>query len=385
MTPKTTYPSEMRTFTDPLTGRAIRQLTSDPGHDSVHLYFTENSFLRGGSGIIFQSDRDTPGCANAFRMDLPSGQIHRITAFITPGTMYALTKTPDGSKLLFWRERDVVLMDVATGSMQALYTLPEGFARGRLSLSCDGKTVAIQSNEDVRVEHGINYAGFAEKMYRVKRSRILTVPSDGSEEARVVVRDTAEGGHLQFSPVNPHLAMFCHEGPWHIVQQRIYLLDIRTGELWPCFRQEAKDSVGHEFFTRDGLVFFDNRGPGHDGTITSSREQAVAQALAEPSGFIPYVGVADESGAVLRTYPLPYYFNHYHANPEATLLVADGVDDLSLIRLDTPEPELLPLCHHGTSWHGQHTHCHPTFSWDGKQILYASDSSGKVQLYLVEP
>jgi len=43
------------------------------------------------------------------------------------------------------------------------------------------------------------------------------------------------------------------------------------------------------------------------------------------------------------------------------------------------------LCHHKTSWHTQTSHCHPTWSWDGSRILYASDDGGRVNLYIVEP
>jgi oligogalacturonide lyase len=43
------------------------------------------------------------------------------------------------------------------------------------------------------------------------------------------------------------------------------------------------------------------------------------------------------------------------------------------------------LCNHKTSWHTQSAHCHPTWSWDGSRILYASDYGGKVNLYMVEP
>ena len=50
-----TWPSEIRTFTDEKTGRTIKQLTSTD--NNVHLYFTENSFVRGKNEIIFRSDR----------------------------------------------------------------------------------------------------------------------------------------------------------------------------------------------------------------------------------------------------------------------------------------------------------------------------------------
>ena len=50
-----------------------------------------------------------------------------------------------------------------------------------------------------------------------------------------------------------------------------------------------------------------------------------------------------------------------------------------------PEARPVVLCNHGTSWHTQSAHCHPTWSWDGSRILYASDFGGRVNLYLVRP
>jgi oligogalacturonide lyase len=170
------------------------------------------------------------------------------------------------------------------------------------------------------------------------------------------------------------------------VTQRIWLLDFSSREVWPCFRQDEQDSVGHEFWTRDGYIFFDNRGPGHDGTITSDRTQAVATNVqVNQNAMIPFVGLADRKGNVVKRIDMPFYCNHYHANPDNTVLVGDDVDDLVLIDISGKEAKLQVLCNHKTSWHTQSAHCHPTWSWDGKQILYASDCDGRVNLYLVKP
>lgn len=156
-------------------------------------------------------------------------------------------------------------------------------------------------------------------------------------------------------------------------------------EAYPCFRQEEQDSVGHEFWTRDGFVFFDDRGPGHDGTITSNRTQAVATSVAvNENSMVPFVGLADINGNVVRKVDMPYYCNHYHANPDNTMLVGDDVDDLVLIDISSGVAKLTTLCNHKTSWHDHPAHCHPTWSWDGKRILYASDFGGRVNLYLLD-
>jgi oligogalacturonide lyase len=100
--------------------------------------------------------------------------------------------------------------------------------------------------------------------------------------------------------------------------------------------------------------------------------------------MIPYVGVMDRWGKLIRRIDMPYYCNHYHANPDNSVLVGDDVDALVLIDIAGEAASLETLCYHGTSWHTQNSHCHPTWSWDGKRILYASDKGGQVQLYLIE-
>ncbi len=379
-----TYPSEMQVFSDPLTGRKIVKLTNSPDCDNVHLYFTENAFTRGGKEIFFTSDRDTPGIDNVFTVNRVTGIITRITAYTDVG-ISQLTKDPSSTVILYNHGRDVVLHSLVTGEKQVLYTFPEDFRPGRLSLNCDHTMVGALMNEDVQVEHGINYAGFEEKMYKVKRSRIIFIPlKDGKAGTPYTgVRDTCELGHLQFSPTDPNLCMYCHEGPWHLIMQRIFIVDTDTLEVFPCFRQNKEDSVGHEFWTRDGKVFFDNRGPGHDGTVTSHRTQAVAKEPAI-SGFIPYVGLADRAGALLEKTLLPHYCNHYHCGSDPNILVGDEVDDLVRIELSLDGPRITKLCRHGTSWYGQKSHCHPTVSWEDDAVLYASDSGGKVQLYLMD-
>ena len=123
--------------------------------------------------------------------------------------------------------------------------------------------------------------------------------------------------------------------------QRIWLLDFAAREACPCFRQTEEDSVGHEFWTQDGYIFFDDRGPGHDGTITSDRTQAVAKDVqVNQNAMIPFVGLADRKGNVVKRIDMPFYCNHYHANPDNTVLVGDDVDDLVLVDISGKEAKL---------------------------------------------
>lgn len=382
------WQSEIREFNDEKTGRTIRQLTSKG--NNVHLYFTENSFDVQKDEIIFRSDRasgeerkphENP-LYNLFRMDLGSGQIEQLTD--EGQAIESVTKTADSRIVVYVSGNQVKKLDTETGKVSVVYSETEGYTLGAPSISRNRRYIAFCRNEDVKVTGGPNYAGFKERYYLVKDGRITLAYLDGSGWFDVF-KDTHQVGHFQFCPDDSTLGTYCHEGPWNLVTQRIWILDFVAREARPCFRQQEHDSIGHEFWTQDGYIFFDNRGPGHDGTITSDRTQAVATEVAvKQSEMIPFVGLADRYGNVVGRIDMPYYCNHYHANPENTILVGDDVDDLVLIDISGQKAELEVLCNHKTSWHTQSSHCHPTWSWDGKRILYASDAGGRVNLYLLD-
>jgi oligogalacturonide lyase len=387
------WPSEMTTFTDELTGRKITRLTTTG--NNVHMYFTENSFVQGKNEIIFQSDRasgedkaphEDPQYS-IFRLNLDSGEIEQIGDDVVRSA-HAVTKTPDGQLIAYNTLDEVKVLNRDTGETKLIYKETGSFSMGSVpSIAPNRRYVAFCRNEHTPAPihyHGANYAGFKERFYAIKDGRITLAYVDGSGSFDVF-KDTHQVGHFQFSPDDSTLGMFCHEGPWNLVTQRIWFLDFISREARPCFRQDEIDSIGHEFWTQDGYVFFDNRGPGHDGTITSDRTQAVVKEVAvNQNEMIPFVGLMDRYGKLVRKIDMPYYCNHYHANPDNSVLVGDDVDNLVLVDICEPNKPIQVLCNHKTSWHTQSSHCHPTWDWDGQRILYASDYGGRVQLYLLE-
>jgi oligogalacturonide lyase len=389
-----TWNSEIRQLKDDKTGRTIQQLTSTG--NNVHLYFTENSFDAHHPEIIFRSDRASgqdraphqEPLYNLFRLDLETGQIVQLTD--EPVSVGGVTKTPDSRLVVYVTGQKVRQLDTVTGEISTVYEEMGAFRLGAPSISANRRYIAFCRNETVEVPRGPNYTGFKDHYYLVKDGRVTLAYLDGTCPGGAawfdVFKDTHWLSHFQFSPDDPTIASFCHEGPWHLVTQRIWVLDFVSHQAWPCFRQGEQDSIGHEFWTQDGYLFFDDRGPGHDGTITSDRTQAVAADVAvKASTMVPFVGLADRHGNLIKRIDMPYYCNHYHANADNSVLVGDDVDELVLIDISGPEAKLEVLCGHGTSWHTQSSHCHPTWSWDGGQILYASDQGGRVNLYLVKP
>lgn len=387
------WESEIRTFTDEKTGRTLKQLTTTG--NNVHMYFTENSFVQGKNEIIFQSDRASgenkapheDPCYSIFRMNLDTGVIEQLSDDKVRAP-HSVTKTPDGQLIAYTTDHEVKVLNMDTGKTTVVYQETGSYKMASVpSIASNRRYLAFCRNEAAEAPihyHGANYSGFKERFYAIKDGRITLAYIDGSGSFDVF-KDTHQVGHFQFSPVDPTLGMFCHEGPWNLVTQRIWFLDFISREVRPCFRQDEQDAIGHEFWTQDGHVFLDNRGPGHDGTITSDRTQAVVKEVAvNENTMIPFVALMDRDGNLVRKIDLPYYCNHYHANPDNTLLIGDDLDDLVLIDISGEKASHQVMCHHKTSWHTQSSHCHPTWDWDGSRILYASDFGGRVQLYLLE-
>ena len=375
------FAAERRFYKDEKTGREVCQLTTHA--NNYHLYFTDNSFSTGDQEIYFLSDRSAsqPGIFNIFKMDLHSGKITQMTDE-KAGINHRMTKTPDSELVVYTAGNQLKKLNIRTGQFEILYEEKNEFIMGTPFISPDKKYFGVIRNERrPDFERGANYKGFKETMFSVKKAYITLVYLDGSK-VMDIYEDTHYLGHFQFAPDDSTIAMFCHEGPWNLVQQRIWLLDLITRSTKPCFRQKEDDCVGHEFWTRDGLIFFDNRRAGHDGTITSAKTQATVPLV--QSGELPYIGLADKNGAVIKKIDMPYYCNHYHANNENTLLVGDTVEDLVLIDISGETPTIQTLCTHKTSWYTATTHAHPTFSWNGNRILFESDRDGKQNFYLLD-
>jgi oligogalacturonide lyase len=377
------FGSEKCYYQDEKTGRKVCQLTTTA--NNYHFYFLDNSFSQDDREIYFLSDRGAPqdGIFNVFKMDLKSGKIIQITDEKN-GVNHRATKTPDSEFIVYTTGNKIKKVNTGNGQCETLYEEKGNFNMRAPFISPNKKYFGVVRNElRSEFERGPNYKGFKESMYAVKKAYVTVVYLDGSKVIDIY-EDTHYLGHFQFAPDDSSLAMFCHEGPWNLVQQRIWLLDLISRSVKPCFRQKEDDCVGHEFWTRDGLIFFDNRRAGHDGTITSDKTQAVVEEVLE--GESPYIGLADKNGELIRKINMPYYCNHYHANNDNTLLVGDTAEDVVLIDIGDSDqkPTIQTLCAHQTSWYTSTRHCHPTFSWNGDQILFESDRSGNQQLYLLD-
>src|SRR5205807_2409841 len=114
-------------------------------------------------------------------------------------------------------------------------------------------------------DRGDNYPGKGDMMERRLAARIpmsLYTIDIKTGKINTFNHSTDWLNHVQFSPTDPTLMMFCHEGPWHKVD-RIWTIRTDGSELKKIHtRTMDMEIAGHEFFGQDGKhIYYDLQTP----------------------------------------------------------------------------------------------------------------------------
>jgi oligogalacturonide lyase len=321
--------------------------------------------------LLFGSDRENR--TNLFSIDLASGEITQLTdldpvppPFETEFIFSCVNPVRD--EAYFWYNGQLMAIDLQHNEMRRLWTVPQGFMNNIMNISADGEYVCTVIFEDLsdrmRIDYLHGYVGFRETWAANPLSQIVRIATDGGG-AEVIWEENSWIGHVNTSPTQPHLLTFCHEGPWHEVDNRIWGLDMNTGEAWQIRpRTHPGERVGHEYWYADGIHL------GYHG--------AAADGNSKFFGRIRY----DDTEKLEVSFP--HETGHIHSN-DLNLVVGDAgkvvrVWQWNGTNFDGPRV----LCEHRSSMHIQKVHVHPRFNAAGTHVLFTSDVSGYGNLYLVE-
>jgi oligogalacturonide lyase len=194
-------------------------------------------------------------------------------------------------------------------------------------------------------------------------------------ELKAIYHSTDWLNHVQFSPTDPTLLMFCHEGPWHKVD-RIWTIRTDGTDLRKIHaRTMDMEIAGHEFFSADGkIVWYD---------------------LQTPRGEVFWLaGVELATGRKLR-YKLErdQWSVHYNVSRNGKLFAGDGGGPQMVAK--AKDGQWIYLFHPGKGalrWerlvnmakHDYRLEPNVTFTPDGKWLVFRSNMHGASQVYAVE-
>lgn len=376
----TSTASERRTFHDPSSGVKITQLTDHHAH-SHHIYFTNAGWWDDGRRMVFGSDRHN--ASNLYSIDLADGTITQLTYF-APGDddgvhinkIQEASLNPTRPEAYLWRGQALYAVELTTGELRKLCEIEPGWLTNMTNCTADGRYVCTAASKDPFADRsgGMNfsYTGFGEMHAAHPHSRVMRVDVD-TGEVDILHEENYWIGHVNTSPTRANLLTFCHEGPWHEVDQRIWGLDTQTGKVWAIRPEESGDAIGHEYWMADGE---------HIGYHGFHAAWADGQAVYGQIRF-------DNSDRVEKRFP--FESCHYHSL-SLDLIVGDGPWLLNhtnpLVMLwryrDGQFEGPRVLCEHRSSMHVQKSHVHPRFTPDGEAVLFTSDASGYANLYLAD-
>ncbi|WAC47660.1 oligogalacturonate lyase family protein [Asticcacaulis sp. SL142] len=132
---------------------------------------------------------------------------------------------------------------------------------GYNAIGPDGKPLSFAAAKEVRM---------ADRLAQNIPMEIFTLDIKTGER-KVVTASTDWLNHIQFSPTDPQQIMYCHEGPWHMVDRIWTIRADGTDKRDIHKRTMNMEIAGHEFFSFDGeQILYDLQTPrGEDFWLAS--------------------------------------------------------------------------------------------------------------------
>jgi oligogalacturonide lyase len=262
---------------DSATGHLVKRLTIKAG-DNLSFYFHNNPFV--GNEMVFYGTDNIPTSqkdANfkqesynlnsknkqLFKLNLSSGKIEQLTKQVLPMNGEILGRK---SKQVFYQIKDSIFSThIETKRTRLIYVFPPDFKGSMTCLNASEKLLGGVWSGDAEKELFKKYpnkSSYFDVIYDAHLPRTLFTINIETGQLQKVFTDSAWLNHVQFSPTDPNLMMFCHEGPWHKVD-RIWTIDIeKRVPVKMHTRTMDMEIAGHEWFSKDGsMIWYDLQTP----------------------------------------------------------------------------------------------------------------------------
>jgi oligogalacturonide lyase len=357
-------------WVDADTGHRVVRLSRLPG-TSESFYFHQNAFTAEGDKMVFANTLPGAG-SRLFALDWATRKCEPLTE---PGVRGGVVGR--GSRRVYYqRQGALYATHLDTHETKLIAHLPPrwGVATFNADETLAAGTFTEPASQTVDVS-GPKSAWF-DKLFEAKRTLDLFTLEIATGRTNAFYREEAWLNHVQFSPADSSLLMFCHEGPWHKVDRMWVIRADGSGLRLMHRRTVPMEIAGHEFWSPDGKrIWFD---------------------LQVPRGETFFLAGVDVATGAETRYALKRdeWSVHYNISADQRLFAGDGgasnmvarSRDGKWIRLFTPQPDgilrserLVNMAHHNYSLEPN-----VSFKPDGKWIVFRGNFDGSAQVYAVE-
>ncbi len=281
--PSTTGAVPPKTWVDKDTGHRIFRVTDEPG--SSGFYFNVNAYTPDLKTMIYSAPdgihtydlatRKTrllvpnpPRPADDGSQQFRFGGVHAIIAGRVTNSVFYTMADPTTHVTAIYKA------DVYTGAITKLTDLPRGMGVATINADETLGAGTINDKQDA-VEYGArrvnppgmqagplvqpaNKGEMMEQRLAARTPLTLNTIDLKTGKLTVLFHSTDWIGHMLFSPKDPTLLMYCHEGPWQKVD-RIWMIHTDgTHNTLIHKRRIAMEIAGHEFWGLDGeTIWYD--------------------------------------------------------------------------------------------------------------------------------
>jgi oligogalacturonide lyase len=397
---------------DAATGHRVIRLSREPG--SASLYFHQNAYSPDGQKLIVT----TPNGLSTINLKtraiekVVEGRVNVIVTGRKSGQVY-YAKREGGETVIYATHLDTKatkqiakLPRGAIASVNADETLLLGsYTEGETERRRDGETAGQrdgESAEPIRNPQSTirNPLTFAEqKEVRLNNRLEQRIPmamftvNTQTGEVKVIRRATDWLNHLQFSPTDPGLIMFCHEGPWHKVD-RIWTIRADGSGLTKIHtRTMNMEIAGHEFFSADGrTIWYDLQTPRGEDFWVAGYELATGQRTwyhLQRDEWSVHFNVSTDGTLFAGDGGDEEMVAHAKDGKWIYLYRAEGIPDVAGIKAPNAKDLIKPGVFKAErlvnmAKHDYRLEPNVTFTPDQKWIVFRSNMHGPTHVYAVE-
>jgi oligogalacturonide lyase len=393
------------------TGHRVVRLTREP--NSASFYFNDNGYTPDGKEMVYTTPEGISvlNLATMEARQVVPGPARAIVVGRATPTIYYTKATDQPLFSTLWST------NVDTGETRKLADLPR---RGGISTINADETLAAGTYIEGDASADGNYDGLSKTgqvhemnmpankvaMMEVRLAAKLPITmytlNLATGEVKILQHSTDWLNHLEFSPTDPTLLMYCHEG-----------VKVKVDRIWTIHTDGTQDTLihkrtmemegpGHEWWSRDGkTIWYDLNFGRH--TYTDGMELGLGHA----DYTLPVVGYV--AGYNVETKQRIWYHYqgfewsiHFNSSPDDTLFCGDGgrSPGAQWIYLFRPErlmtkgmissPDLIEmgLLHSerlvNMSKHDYRLEPNVTFTPDAKFIVFRSNMFGPTYSFAVE-